>query len=208
MPNTDSQLLKDAQHDQLAFEEIYKKYYQKIYNYFWYRVGHGEDVAEDLTQDTFVRAFKALPRYKDTGKSYLSYLLTIAHNLLVNYYRTPKPISIEATGVDVPEEIWSDLDTKDNIRSLWRAVQQLSEPEKNILYLKYQKEYKVAEIARITGKTENAVKLILSRARKKLAAHPYLKSISEFSEQKRAYRTGRYEKYLKPVQSKKLRNKL
>lgn len=207
MQNTDSQLLKDAQHDQLAFEEIYNKYYQKIYNYFWYRVGHDEDVAEDLAQDTFVRAFKALPRYKDTGKSYLSYLLTIAHNLLVNYYRTPKPISIESTGVGVPDEIWSDLETKDNIRSLWRAVQQLSEPEKNILYLKYQKGYKVAEIASIAGKTENAVKLILSRARKKLQAHPYLQSISGFSEQQRSHRPGRYEKYLKSVKSKKVKLK-
>jgi RNA polymerase sigma-70 factor (ECF subfamily) len=203
MPNIDSQLLKEAQRNHLAFAEIYKKYYQKIYNYFWYRVGHDEDVAEDLTQDTFVQAFKALPRYKDTGTSYFSYLLTIAHNLLVNYYRTPKPISIETTGVEVPDEIWSSIDTKDNIRSLWRAIQQLSETEKNILYLKYQKGYKVAEIAKITGKTDNAVKLILSRTRRKLQAHPYLKSISGFSEQKRSHRSGRYEKHLKSKPLKK-----
>tara|TARA_B100000745_G_C20104433_1_gene377921 strand:- start:545 stop:1153 length:609 start_codon:yes stop_codon:yes gene_type:complete len=201
MSTRDSKLLKNAQYDRQAFKEIYKKYYQNIYNYFWYRVGHDEDVAEDLAQDTFVRAFIALPRYRDTGRSYLSYLLTIAHNLLVNYYRTPKPISIEATGVDVPEEIWSKLESKDNIRSLWRAVQQLPEAEKNVLYLKYQKGYKVAEIAKITNKSENAIKLILSRVRKKLKAHPYLQSISEFSEQERSYRSGRYEKHLKNTQS-------
>lgn len=197
MPSTESQLLKKAQCDQLAFEEIYQKYYQKIYNYFWYRVGHDDDIAEDLTQDTFVRAFKALPRYKDTGKSYVSYLLTIAHNLLVNYYRTPKPISIEATGVDVPEEIWSQLETEDNIRAMWRAVQQLNDAEKNVIYLKYQKDYKISEIAQITGKTENAVKLLLSRSRKKLAAHPYLNSLREFSEQKREHGKGRYLKHIK-----------
>ncbi|MCA9365887.1 sigma-70 family RNA polymerase sigma factor, partial [Candidatus Kaiserbacteria bacterium] len=132
--------------------------------------------------------------FRVTEKSYLSYLLAIAHNLLVNYYRSPKPISIETTGIDVPEEIWSKLETKDNIRSMWRAIQQLSIKEQDILYLKYQKGYKVAEIAEIVGKSDNAVKLILSRARKKLAAHPYLASMRGFSDQKQKPRKGRYSK--------------
>lgn len=192
MKKTDAELVKNAKQYREQFEALYKRYIDKVYNYFWYRVGHDQDVAEDLAQETFVRAYQALPRFKVTEKSYLSYLLTIAHNLLVNHYRKPQPISIEATGVDVPEEIWSDIETKDNIRSLWRAIQQLPSNEQDILYLKYQKGYKVADIAEIVGKSENAVKLALSRARKKLIAHPYLSSISEFSDQKRKARKGRY----------------
>lgn len=194
MKETDVILIKKAKKDKQKFEALYKKYINKIYNYFWYRVGHDQDVAEDLAQETFVRAYQALPQFRVTEKSYLSYLLAIAHNLLVNYYRSPKPISIETTGIDVPEEIWSKLETKDNIRSMWRAIQQLSIKEQDILYLKYQKGYKVAEIAEIVGKSENAVKLILSRARKKLAAHPYLASMRGFSDQKQKPRKGRYSK--------------
>ena len=180
------------QKDKEQFAALYKKYIDTIYNYFWYRVGHDHDVAEDLAQETFVRAYQALPNFKITGTSYVSYLLTIAHNLLVNYYRSPKPISIEATGVDVPQEIWSAIETKDNISSMWRAIQQLSTKERDILYLKYRKDYKVSEIAAIVGRSENAVKLVLSRARKKLAAHPYLASIKGFSDTKQKSRRGRY----------------
>lgn len=194
MKKTDAELVKNAKKDKEQFEALYKRYIDKIYNYFWYRVGHDQDVAEDLAQETFVRAYQALSRFKVTEKSYLSYLLTIAHNLLVNHYRKPQASSIEATGVDVPEEIWSDIETKDNIRSMWRAIQQLPSKEQDILYLKYQKGYKVSEIADIVGKSENAVKLALSRARKKLIAHPYLSSISGFSDQKQKSRKGRYAK--------------
>jgi RNA polymerase sigma-70 factor (ECF subfamily) len=157
-------------------------------------VGHDQDVAEDLAQETFVRAYKALPRFTAKGKTYLSYLLSIAHNLLVNYYRSPRPISIEATGVDVPEEIWSNIETKDHIRALWRAIQQLPSTEKDILYLKYQKGYKVKEIAEIIGKSENAVKLSLSRTQKKLKNHPYITSIKGFSDRQGKVRKGRYSK--------------
>lgn len=192
MKKTDAELVKNAKQDKVQFEALYKRYIDKVYNYFWYRVGHDQDVAEDLAQETFVRAYQALSRFKMTEKSYFSYLLAIAHNLLVNHYRKPQPISIEATGVDVPEEIWSDIETKDNLRSIWRAIQQLPAKERDILYLKYQKGYKVADIARIVGKSENAVKLTLSRVRKKLAAHPYLKGIAGFTDTKRKKKPARY----------------
>lgn len=192
MKKTDAELVQNAKQDKEQFDALYKRYIDKIYNYFWYRVGHDRDVAEDLTQETFVRAYKHLDKFQMRKTSYASYLLTIAHNLLVNYYRSPKPISIEATGVDVPEEIWSDIETKDNLRSLWRAIQQLPAKERDILYLKYQKGYMVADIARIVGKSENAVKLTLSRARKKLAAHPYLKGIAGFTDTKRKKKAARY----------------
>ena len=130
MKKTDAELVKSAKRDKEQFEALYKRYIDKVYNYFWYRVGHDQDVAEDLAQETFVRAYQALSRFKVSEKSYLSYLLTIAHNLLVNHYRKPQPISIKATGVDVPEEIWSDIETKDNIRSIWRAIQQLPSNER------------------------------------------------------------------------------
>jgi RNA polymerase sigma-70 factor (ECF subfamily) len=195
MQKTDAELIESAKHDKEQFKAIYDRYIDKVYNYFWYRVGHDQDVAEDLAQETFVKAYQALARFTVTDKSYLSYLLTIAHNVLVNYYRSPQPISIEATQVDVPQEIWSTLEKKDNIRSLWRAVQYLPSKERDILYLKYQKGYKISEIAEIIDKSPNAVKLSLSRIRKKLSAHPYLASLKGFSDQKKQPRPGRYQDF-------------
>lgn len=192
MDKEDKNAIAASRKDRNEFAFLYEKYVDKIFNYFWYRVGHDRDVAEDLTQETFVRAYKHLHKFQVRQTSYVSYLLTIAHNLLVNYYRAPKPISIEATGVDVPEEIWSDIETKDHLRAMWRAIQQLTVNERDILYLKYQKGYQISEIAEIVGKSENAVKLTLSRARKKLTAHPYLKGIAGFTDTKRKKKAARY----------------
>tara|TARA_B100000508_G_scaffold89892_1_gene70021 strand:- start:274 stop:861 length:588 start_codon:yes stop_codon:yes gene_type:complete len=192
MDKEDKDAIVASRKDRDEFAFLYEKYVDKIFNYFWYRVGHDRDVAEDLTQEVFVRAYKHLDKFQIRKTSYASYLLTIAHNVLVNYYRSPKPISIESTGVDVPEEIWSDIETKDNLRSMWRAIQHLPSNERDMLYLKYQKGYKVKDIAKIVGKSENAVKLTLSRARKKLAAHPYLKGIAGFTDTKRKKKRARY----------------
>lgn len=192
MDKEDSILLKQAKENPEAYEALYKKYAQKIFNYFWYRVGHQKDVAEDLLQDTFMKAYKQLPTFSLRTHSYYSYLLTIAHNILVNYYRTPQELPLESIG-DVPHEITiqQDLERKETAKLLWRAIQQLSEKERDIILLKYQKGLSIKEIANITKKSENAVKLILSRTRKKLAKHPYLSDMSRFIEHKK--------KYTKPV---------
>ena len=191
MDKEDKDAIVAARKDRNEFAFLYEKYVDKIFNYFWYRVGHDRDVAEDLTQETFVRAYKHLDRFQIRKTSYAFYLLTIAHNLLVNYYREPKAISLESVG-DVPKEVWGDLVRKDEARALWRAIQQLPSQEQNILYLKYQKGLKVKEIAQIVGKSENAVKLSLSRTRKKLKNHPHLKDIAQFADTKRKATKARY----------------
>lgn len=191
MDREDKDAIIASRTERSEFAFLYEKYVDRIFNYFWYRVGHDRDVAEDLTQETFVRAFKHLDKFQIRKTSYFSYLLTIAHNLLVNFYREPKAISLESVG-DVPEEIWGSVVRKDEARVLWRAIQQLPSLEQDILYFKYQKGYKAKEIARIVGKTENAVKLILSRARKKLKNHPYLKDIVRFVDTERKTKRARY----------------
>ncbi len=196
MDKEDIELTKKAKENPKDYEAIYKKYNQQLFNYFWYRVGHQKDVAEDLTQETFIKAFQNLSKFKLRAYSYYSYLLTIAHNTLVNYYKKPKFISLESVG-DVPIEVTQDqeLDRKISAGLLWRAVQQLPQKQKDILLLRYQKELRIKDIARIVGKSENAVKLVLSRTRKKLAKHPYLKDMARFVEYQK--------KYTKPTAIKK-----
>ena len=193
MNQEDTQSIKDARKDPTAYEKLYTKYSDKIYNYLWYRVGHDDDITEDLMQEVFVRAYEHLPKFQIRGYSYLTYLLTIAHNVLVNYYKKPKAISLDAVG-DVPYEVWGDIEKEDDAKLLWRAIQQLSDKDKNILYLKYRNELKGKEIAQISGKSENAVKLSLSRSRKKLANHPYLEDINGFKDQERKQTKPRYKK--------------
>jgi len=188
MDKEDIYLIEEAKKDHKKFEDIYKKYSQKIFNYFWFRVGHQKDVAEDLMQETFIRAYKDLDKFNLRTHSYYSYLLTIAHNLLVNYYRKNKIIPLESVdtipNIIIPEE---EIDKKENLKLLWKAIQELPQPEKDIFFLKYKEDLPIKEIAKIVDKSENAVKLILSRTRKKLINHPYFKYITSFKDYQKKY---------------------
>lgn len=184
MENSDIEIIRKAKANPQIFEELYKKYADKIYNYFWYRTGHQKDISEDLMQETFFRAFSHLSSFKIRGYSYLTYLLTIAHNVLVNYYRSRRIIPLsEIEDTDAPEEITDALESKVEAERLWKAVQNLSPTERDAVLLRYQKEMSIKDISRIMGRTENAVKLILSRARKKLVRHPYLQDMSSYADQ-------------------------
>ena len=186
-------MVQAAQRDPQCFDELYRTYFQTIYNYFWYRVGHDRAVAEDLTQDTFVRAYQALPRYRDQGKPYVAYLLTIAHNLLVNYYRRQKCIPSDTLD-QIPDNVVPDMEERDLLERLWWAIQELRPTERDIIYLHYSRGYKMREIAEITGKSENAVKLQLSRARKRLLQDPRLQlDVAErFGEESRPPMSPKY----------------
>jgi DNA-directed RNA polymerase specialized sigma24 family protein len=62
------------------------------------------------------------------------------------------------------------------VENLKKAVQSLSPTERQAILLRYQEQLPIKDISRILGRSNNAVKLLLSRARKKLAAHPYIKT--------------------------------
>jgi len=193
MRQADIDIIKRAKLNPKFFQEIYIKYADKIYNYFWYRTGHQKNVAEDLMQETFSKAFQHLPKFQIRGYSYLTYLITIAHNILINYYRKHKLISLEEIG-DVPLQITNTVDRKIEAEKLWKAVQSLSVLERDVILMRYQKEMPIKEIAKVIGKTENAVKLLLSRTRKKLLQHPYLRDMAEFADQPRVYTKPDFQK--------------
>ena len=179
MEQEDIKLIEAARSNKAAFEALYQKYTQKVYNYFWYRVGHNKEIAEDLMQQTFLKAFQHLQEFEVRDASYLTYLLKIAHNTLVNYYRVPKPIPLSLLH-EIPGESSFRIHKRHDATLLWRAVRQMPEAEKNALLLKYQKELSIKEVAHIMEKSENAVKLILSRARKNLASNPRLSRSPSF----------------------------
>ncbi len=184
MNQDDTKLVALAKANPKEYEKLYTKYSDKVFNYFWYRTGHDRMLSEDLMQETFLRAFQHLKRFKSRGYSYLTYLITVAHNVLVDHYRKPKSIPFEAIE-DTPYEITEDLERKYDAEALWRAIQHLPESNRDKLLMKYQQNMSIKDIATATGTTENAVKLSLSRTRKKLKSHPYLKDIAGFADTKR-----------------------
>jgi RNA polymerase sigma-70 factor, ECF subfamily len=191
MNQEDAKLVGQAKQDPLTFEALYRKYSDKVFNYFWYRTGHNQALSEDLMQETFLRAFKHLSKFKIRGYSYLTYLLTIARHLLIDHYRKPSSVSIE-NAEDVPYEITEDLEHKSDAEALWHAIQDLPSSSRDVLLMRYQDNKSIKDIATITKSTENAVKLNLSRSRKRLAMHSRLKDMAEFSQKKRVYTKPRF----------------
>lgn len=174
MSKEDATLVHKAQKDGSKFAALYEKYAKKIYNYFLYRLGGDRVLAEDLTQETFTKAFAHLSRFEVRNYSYLTYLMTIAHNLLVNQYRKPRSAPIDAAG-DMPVEIANDIEKRSDIETIRRAIADLAPREREVMRLRYQLGLSIRDIAGKEGVSENAIKLLLSRARKKLLRHRFVR---------------------------------
>src|SRR5437588_12660453 len=76
-----------SMHDQEAFAELYNSYVDKIYKYVYYKVGDATD-AEDLCEQVFMKAWEAIGRYRWCGYPFSSWLYKLAHNVVVDHYRT------------------------------------------------------------------------------------------------------------------------
>lgn len=166
----DRDLVAAAQANPQAFGLLYEKYRDMVFGYYVRHVPGQEAVAEDLTHDTFYQALTHLPRFQEGNAAYGTYLLSIAHNLLINHFRRQSRVMLsiedeEAGHIPITARVEAETD-----RSLdWiGGARVLSVPERQALTLFYGKRRSIRDIARTLGKTDNAVKLLLSRGRKKL----------------------------------------
>jgi RNA polymerase sigma-70 factor, ECF subfamily len=160
------------------FESMYKAYAEKVFRFAWFRVGKIKDVAEDIMQDTFTRAFAHYHTFQDRGFSYLTYLLSITQNLVISWYRQTS--QKQEIGLDSALELPSskpsplqEYEKKETQQILIKVMKRCLNPtEQMAMWLKYVWDLPISAIAFRLKKTENAVKLILSRSRKKMLAQP------------------------------------
>jgi RNA polymerase sigma-70 factor, ECF subfamily len=180
MNEEDKKFIERAQQNPEAFVDLYRRYSEKVYQFFFYRIGFREDIAEDLMQETFMNALRHLSSYRDTGASYLTYLLRIAHNILVNFYRSKgsapsTPIDELGDDADIcGEDPRITLERKQLAQTVWNSLQNFSLLERTIISLRFEHDLPIKEIAEKVGKSENAVKLTLLRVRKKILASDIL----------------------------------
>lgn len=159
----DAELVRRAKVNSEAFSPLVAKYLGPVRRYFRHRLADPER-AEDLAQETFERAFRALPTFQPTNASYQTYLLHIAHNLLVSEYRRQAPpLFVE----ELARQVWMEkLEAKDEVE---RAMVGLEPRDREALRLFYEEGYSAREIGTQLDVSENAVKLRLSRARRRMA---------------------------------------
>ncbi len=182
MPATDVELVRGALDGaESAFREIVQRYQRPIYGLI-VRMVRDPARAEELAQDTFVKAFRALHTY-DVQRKFSAWLLTIAHHVAIDELRKG---SLATEPLDQPtedgERIREFADTSaatpallaeraELASVLQRAIGRLRPEYREVVSLRYERELDYDEIVEITGLPMGTVKSSLHRARKELAEH-------------------------------------
>lgn len=152
-------------------EEIYEEYSNTLYKYL-FCLTHDEEVAEDLTQEVFAIAMGKIDTFK--GKCKLSvWLCQIGKHLWYKQLKKDKKykkISINEINEDeiISENLEETILIQEEKLKLYKDIQKLEEPYKDIIYLKLSGNLSFVEIAEILGKTPNWVRVTYFRAKQKL----------------------------------------
>lgn len=160
-------LVERARNDPLAFAALYEVYVDRVYNYIYQRTGNRSD-AEDLTARTFLKAFVHLEHYVFKGIPFSAWLYRIAHNAVANWHRDRRRhqgVSLDALvayGEDdeKPEDV---AQARQEQLTLLEAIRRLPPERQQLLILKFSDGLRNAEIARIMGRTEGAIKSLYHR---------------------------------------------
>ena len=162
--------------DVRAFEQLFQQYHRGIYHAI-YQMTHNDADAADLTQEVFVRAYRALPRLQ-TPEAFTSWLYRIAVNLSRNWLRDRGRVRIES--LEVPGDEGEESNTReiadparvaqthDMQERVQKAIAGLSPDHRQVVTLHHLEGMPVEEIARIMGCSIGTVKSRLSRARDNL----------------------------------------
>lgn len=174
--------VRDRDRDDEFFQSLVEDHYRRVYTLI-YRIVHNESDAADLTQETFVRVYKALPRLRAEGAS-ATWIRRIATNLSLDFLRRRKaapqcssldvssPDDAEQTQVRDIADLSSDPEklvaSDERTQILRSAVAGLPNDYRAVIVLHHMEEMRVEEIAEVLGVPEGTVKSRLSRARKAL----------------------------------------
>jgi RNA polymerase sigma-70 factor (ECF subfamily) len=166
-PSDDSKLVARAQQgDRAAIAEIYERHHSAIYRYVFYRVGDAL-TAEDLTGTVFVRVVENIDRFVYRGRPILSWLYTIARNVVVDFHRRragqdtlPLDEQLMTGAADVERAAERALTQ----RRLAVALSDLTEDQRQVILLKFVEGMSNEEVSEMMGKTLGAVKSMQHRA--------------------------------------------
>ncbi len=163
---SDEQLVENyAKGDNDAFDTLLARYQQKIYSYILFLV-HDAEVADDLFQETFMKAIITIRqgRYVESGR-FSAWLTRIAHNLVIDKYRQDRNsnvISNDASDADLFNDAsLSDITvemkmiTEQSLTDVGRLLRELPDNQKEVLYMRFYQDLSFKEIADATGVSIN-----------------------------------------------------
>ena len=149
--------------NQWAFTQLYDIYFDRIYRYIYVRVRKQAE-AEDLTQEVFIKALKAIGAYKKGKAPFASWLFRIAHNQIIDHVRKHGR-NLETSLDDAPPTIASEdpvtmTEQRFEIAELNAAMMELPTAQQEVISLRFIADLPIADVARILGKSEGTVKAL------------------------------------------------
>ena len=166
--------VRAAQRDPHAFDRLYRRYLDRIYSYAFYQLGDHHD-AEDATERTFLAALAAIDRFQNEGSTFRAWLFRIAHNAIANSHRARRrrrtqPITEArqqaAPGAD-PAGVVAHADQQREIRA---ALARIPAERRQAILLRFVDGLSAREIGAVLDRSEGAVRVLLHRALRELAA--------------------------------------
>jgi len=170
-------LLQAKEGHEDAFRKIYKNHRERIYR-LAYRYTRSIQDAEDIMQETFIKAFKSIQMFKNfNNSSFTAWLNRICINCAINYLRKMKrrkmnqvyslsEMVIEPESQDVSPE--TSAQTEQILRLIQRAIQKLSPKQRIIFDMRYAQHWNIKEIAQTMDCSESNIKTQLFRSVAKL----------------------------------------
>ena len=162
MQDEESLVRRAQQGEHEAFARLYEEHFDKIYRYAALRIGDKME-AEDMTQQVFLNALQSISSFKWKGIPFSAWLFRIAHNLVVDYLRkkvkhavAPLDESLVSSGSDPQLAVEQKLD----IEQLLLATKRLTEAQREVISLRFAGGLPVAQVARVMGKSQGAVKAL------------------------------------------------
>lgn len=179
----DAQLIREAlKGDQAAFKKLLKRYHDPIFNLI-YRIIHNREQVEDLTQESFVKAFASLRNFNEEY-AFSTWIYKIATNTSIDYIRKKKletfsinkPIALEESDYtfelpDITYQPDKEIINRQRSKLLEEAINRLPEKYKRVIILRHTEERDYAEIASILKLPIGTVKAHIFRARELLNKH-------------------------------------
>lgn len=164
----EAELIERAKSDPDAFGILYERYVDRIYTYIYYRTGNQQD-AEDLTARTFYKALKHIGTYVHRGAPFSAWLYRIAHNMVANWHRDRQrhqELGLEEQALHgrlatvSPEH---SAESNEERAALLRAIRRLPADRQQLLLLKFIESMSNAQIGKVMGRSEGAVKSLYHR---------------------------------------------
>jgi RNA polymerase sigma-70 factor (ECF subfamily) len=158
-----------------AYGQLVRKYQKTIYN-LMYRTTGSEDLALEMAQETFTKAYEKLERF-DPGRSFFSWLYAVGSNLSKDYLRKSGREVLFSDGEIDENSLVDDnlnqavrLENKLEMSQIMATLQKLPFNHREALILRYQKDLPVREIAQALSISTDAAKMRIHRALKALRA--------------------------------------